>query len=1122
MARKRAYTKRMDYRKGGRVTYQRGGMYDTEGMYADQEAAAAERAAARAAPPAPAPTTPTFTQAQIDEAVASLNAGTMTPAQVAQQYGVTEDFVTSNLASINAQRAASGQVQPTPVGPGSIPNIFGGDTLPDDNVDTGIGGGTPPVVTQPPQDTIVTLPVDPVVTPPGGTPTPPGGTPTPPGGTPATPTAPSAEDIAKIPADGDYSQFEIGQVVDALNAGTMTIEQVASQFGATPAQVRAELARINQFRAGEEVTGPDPFEGGVYEATKNELKKKASVEQLKNLNLTRVDDPATKVDESTLRVPGSFIKDYQRVDTNILAPKRTAEGLDVEEGITADADVEKLSDFVDIPTPTGVDDNDFAAAKGNLAAAVKAGEITPADYGAFLVNEINNNPRFAQNLNRPPLSVSEIRQLTERAQAATFDQQMMQRGMAQRTTDIGLSDDAFVPQVAFREDVRVEPTKEAEKQTREAITGEAASSEAARITDTIDYESYKRREVTGRAAKDAAVSFTAEAGQIQPNLARTLVEDPAKVTAQIENEEPEVIAAVAALPEEALVSSQMETLLAGMETGEIPVWARPAYDAVNSNLARRGFTVSTVGRDALFNAIIQSAIPIAQSNAQALQARAAQNLSNEQQANLQQAQLSATQRLNNLANRQTAESQSAQFAQNLNVLQSQFNQERDTLSFQQQQQTRLQNLQNAQRTAELNNQSENAFKAQSLGNEQQVELANLQIKNQTEQQNMTAENQERLAEMQIAADFMSRNAAFAQQMQIANLSADQQTRLANLSAQNQADAQSLTAAQQTELANLNARMQTNLAQGRIAQTMGVALLSADQQAAVTNATTNARLDLAKFSDAQQVELANSRFMQTATLTDFNANQQAIMQNATALASLDATAADQRTRLAITQAQNFLQRDMANLSNEQQAIILNTQQEQQRLLSNQAAENASRQFNATSENQVNQFFESLSAQIDQFNATQNNAMEQFNATEANRVAAINAGNAIDAAKFNNNLNTQIAQFNEQYDLQREQWNAANAQAIEQSNIQWRRQANTIDTAATNAANQENAARSFNITSAEQNFIWQSLRDEAAYLRQGYENNEQRKTTLYATAISNDVDTGAVGLAPIVDIVDGIID
>jgi hypothetical protein len=172
--------------------------------------------------------------------------------------------------------------------------------------------------------------------------------------------------------------------------------------------------------------------------------------------------------------------------------------------------------------------------------------------------------------------------------------------------------------------------------------------------------------------------------------------------------------------------------------------------------------------------------------------------------------------------------------------------------------------------------------------------------------------------------------------------------------------------------------------------------------------------------------------------------------------------------------------------------------------------------------MTQFSESLAAQIEQFNSQQHNAMQQFNATEANRMDAMNQANAIDAAKFNNQLNTQIAQFNEQYDLQRDQWNATNAQAIEQSNVQWRRQANTIDTAAVNAANQENAAKSFQISTADQNFIWQALRDEAAYLRQGYENNEQRKTTLYATAISNDIDTGAVGLQPIVDIVDGILD
>jgi hypothetical protein len=65
---------------------------------------------------------------------------------------------------------------------------------------------------------------------------------------------------------------------------------------------------------------------------------------------------------------------------------------------------------------------------------------------------------------------------------------------------------------------------------------------------------------------------------------------------------------------------------------------------------------STVARDALFNAIIQSALPIAQSNAQALQQRSAQNLTNEQQANLQASSLDMTRRMQNLANQQSAAS----------------------------------------------------------------------------------------------------------------------------------------------------------------------------------------------------------------------------------------------------------------------------------------------------------------------------------------------------------------------------------------------------------------------------------------------------------------------------------
>jgi len=85
------------------------------------------------------------------------------------------------------------------------------------------------------------------------------------------------------------------------------------------------------------------------------------------------------------------------------------------------------------------------------------------------------------------------------------------------------------------------------------------------------------------------------------------------------------------LPEEALVSTQLNGLLEGMENGEIPAWARPAVSQVEAMLAQRGMSASTVGRDNLFNAIIQSAMPIAQSNAQAIQQSVSQQKSIEAQ-----------------------------------------------------------------------------------------------------------------------------------------------------------------------------------------------------------------------------------------------------------------------------------------------------------------------------------------------------------------------------------------------------------------------------------------------------------------------------------------------------------
>ena len=653
-------------------------------------------------------------------------------------------------------------------------------------------------------------------------------------------------------------------------------------------------------------------------------------------------------------------------------------------------------------------------------------------------------------------------------------------------------------------------TDNARVQQRNAIIGTPIEEgKAARIEEEVGYAAAQARTFKGEAAKGAAANMLAEVGGIPSDLTAIVVEDPAEVEAQMDTQPVEVQAAIAALPTEALVSSQMENLLASIDQGEVPVWARPAVELANSNLAQRGLAASSVGRDSLFNAIIQSAMPIAQSNAQALQTRAAQNLSNQQQANLSQATADMQVRMSNLTNRQTAESQTAQMAQNMSTLQSQFTQQAMLTSAEREQTARLQDLQNRQQAAVLKSQNQQAINAQELGNEQQVELAELQIMSSTERENVTAQNQERLAEMQIAADFLSKNEGFKQQMEIANLSNEQQIKLASLSSLNQTESENLSAAQQTELANLNKLLQVNTTSAQIASQMNLAQLNVDQQRAVQNAMTVANLDMAKFNEVQQTELANSKFMQTMTLTDFNARQQTTMQEATAMAGMDLATLEGNARLKAQNAQTFLQMDMAQFNADQQATILEAQQQQQVLLSDQAATNAGEQFNAANQNQVNQFMTQLAQQTELNNKQSMNQMTQFNQQLKEQRDARVSGNNIQVALTEAEMTKQLDIFNRQREDQRYQFNTQNQVAIEQAYVNYLRNASIADTAAQNEANRINVQNSFGMTAAEQAFLYQQLRDEAAYIRQSYENDETRQTQLYIAAIGNEAAAGEKG-------------
>ena len=149
--------------------------------------------------------------------------------------------------------------------------------------------------------------------------------------------------------------------------------------------------------------------------------------------------------------------------------------------------------------------------------------------------------------------------------------------------------------------------------------------------------------------------------------------------------------------------------------------------------------------------------------------------------------------------------------------------------------------------------------------------------------------------------------------------------------------------------------------------------------------------------------------------------------------------------------------------------------------------------------------SVQQQNEQFNSNQLNSMAQFNAAAENAAEARRVANELQVETIEAQLATDVSKFNSQQDFAREQFNVQNATVIAQSNVEWRRKANTADTAAFNAINQQNAQNSFNLTSAANNFLWQELRDEADFAFKRWDNDQQRKASLIA-ALGNEAGVG----------------
>jgi len=205
------------------------------------------------------------------------------------------------------------------------------------------------------------------------------------------------------------------------------------------------------------------------------------------------------------------------------------------------------------------------------------------------------------------------------------------------------------------------------------------------------------------------------------------------------------------------------------------------------------------------------------------------------------------------------------------------------------------------------------------------------------------------------------------------------------------------------------------------------------------------------------------------LANLNNQQQTALANAAQIAGMDKANLSARLQSAVTNAQLLLATETKNLDSQQKADTLSYNALTQAIFKDAAEENARRQFNAKNELQVEEFFAELGSQVETANANRKAAVDQFNAGEINAQGQFNAAMRDNREKFNSNM-----QF-----------------AIDQSNVQWRRQVNTADTALQNETNRINAQNLFNASQNALNNLWQKYRDNAAWNFQKNESFLQRQ-------------------------------
>ena len=456
------------------------------------------------------------------------------------------------------------------------------------------------------------------------------------------------------------------------------------------------------------------------------------------------------------------------------------------------------------------------------------------------------------------------------------------------------------------------------------------------------------------------------------------------------------------------VQGQLGLLMSQFDDGT-PAWAAGAIRAANDTMAARGMGASSLAAAAIVQASMESALPIAQADAQVYSNMNLTNLNNQQKIALEVAAAQRGTQLQNLSNEQQAELAKSTSAFQLGA-------------------TSLSNLQAAQ---VANAQLRASLQGQNLTNTQQTNI--IEAGRYAEMNNLNLSN-----EMQARLQDTANNL----QVDMSNMSTKAQVVLSQLQTDAALAGQELTNAQQSGVVKserffsannltFNAEQARVLSNSKMIETIELENLDFEQARTVQNAATFAQMEMAGLSNRQQAQVSNAQnFLQMDLQNLSNDQQSAVLSYQTKFQGM---LSDQAAKNTMEQFNVTSENDIAKFYDNLSADISKYQAQ-------------------------------LDTTISQFNSGQTNTIEQFNNTMQNNRDQFNAKNQLDISKSNAEWYRQINTLNTAGENAEAQLNAANYLNLSNAAIanMWQEYRDTADQAW--SASQNERDRGFQLAMA----------------------------------------------------------